>query len=112
MKNAELSQQPISERFPALERQAIILAFESAEAREVKVAGSFNDWRPDRTQMKRTDPGEWAASLMLRSGQYEYRFVVDGHWIEDPCAEQRVANSHGGFNSVLVVPLAVRTCLL
>jgi hypothetical protein len=34
---------------------------------------------------------------------------VDGQWSEDPEAAQRVANSHGGFNSVLTVPLAVRT---
>jgi hypothetical protein len=49
---------------------------------------------------------------MLRSGQYEYRFVVDGEWCEDPQATQRVANPHGGFNSVLTVPLAVKTSIL
>jgi hypothetical protein len=37
---------------------------------------------------------------------------VDGQWIEDPEAEQRKANPHGGFNSVLRVPLAVRTSIL
>jgi hypothetical protein len=50
--------------------------------------------------------------LMLRSGQYEYRFVVDGRWSEDPRASQRVANPYGDFNSVLIVPLAVRTSIL
>jgi non-heme chloroperoxidase len=29
---------------------------------------------------------------MLRSGQYECRFVVDGQWAEDSQATQRVAN--------------------
>ena len=104
--------QPVSERFPALERQKIILTFDSVEAREVKVAGDFNGWQPNRTRMKRTDAGEWIASLMLRSGQYEYRFVVDGQWIEDPRASQRAANPYGGFNSILVVPLTVRTSIL
>ena len=110
--NSQPEIQPVSERFPTMERQAIMLAFESVAAKEVKVAGSFNDWKPNRTQMKKTDEGEWAAGLMLRSGKYEYRFVVDGHWIEDPCADQRVANPYGGFNSILDVPLAVRTSIL
>jgi len=33
---------------------------------------------------------------MLRAGEYEYRLVVDDQWIEDPEAEQRKANPHGG----------------
>ena len=49
---------------------------------------------------------------MLRSGQYEYRFVVDGRWIEDPGASQRVASPYGGFNSILKLPLEVRTSIL
>jgi hypothetical protein len=49
---------------------------------------------------------------MLRSGQYEYRFVVDGQWAEDSQATQRVANPYGSINSMLVVPLSVRTSIL
>jgi hypothetical protein len=49
---------------------------------------------------------------MLRSGQYEYRFLVDGRWSEDPQAAQRAANPHGGYNSVFTVPLAVKTSIL
>jgi hypothetical protein len=104
--------QPVSERFPALEEQEIILTFFAPEAREVNVAGNFNGWRPDATPLKNTGAGEWVVRLMLRSGQYEYRFVVDGRWSEDPGASQRVANPYGGFNSVLMVPLAVRTSIL
>jgi hypothetical protein len=49
---------------------------------------------------------------MLRAGEYEYRFVVDGRWIEDQEADQRAVNPHVGFNSVLRVPLAVQTSIL
>jgi hypothetical protein len=104
--------QPVSERFPALEEQESILTFSAPEAREVQVAGNFNDWRPEATPLKNTGDGKWVARLSLRAGQYEYRFVVDGRWSEDPQAVQRVANSHGSFNSVLIVPLAVRTSIL
>ena len=104
--------QPVSERFPALEEQEIILTYFAPLAREVKVAGNFNGWRPDATPLKNTGAGEWVVRLMLRSGQYEYRFVVDGRWTEDPQASQRMPNPHGGFNSVLLVPLSVRTSIL
>ena len=79
---------------------------------EVNLAGNFNGWRPEATPLKYTVAGEWAVRLMLRSGQYEYRFVVDGRWSEDSRASQRVANPYGGFNSVLLVPLEVRTSIL
>jgi len=104
--------QPVAERFPALEEQEVIFTTLAPEAREVNVAGNFNDWRPEATPMKNTGEGEWVGRLMLRAGQYEYRFVVDGQWREDARAPQRVPNPHGGFNSVLMVPLAVRTSIL
>lgn len=110
--NPPPSVQPVSDRFPALEEQEITFTFFAAEARAVHVAGNFNRWCPEATPLKNTGTGEWGVRLMLRSGQYEYRFVVDGRWSEDPRASQRVANPYGGFNSVLLVPLAVRTSIL
>jgi hypothetical protein len=104
--------QPVSERFPALEEQEITFTVLAPEAREVSVVGSFNGWCPNATPLNYTGAGEWSVRLMLRSGQYEYRFVVDGRWCEDPRASQHLANPFGEFNSVLVVPLAVRTSVL
>jgi 1,4-alpha-glucan branching enzyme len=104
--------EPIAKRFPALEEQEIVLTFFEPEAREVYVAGNFNDWHTDSTPMTNRGEGEWGVRLMLRSGRYEYRFVVDGRWSEDPRATERVTNPYGDFNSVLVVPLADRTFFL
>ena len=88
------------------------LLLESPIRGQVNVAGNFNGWRPEATPLKNTGAGEWLVRLRLRSGQYEYRFVVDGRWSEDPRASQRVANPYDGFNSVLMVPLEVRTSIL
>jgi 1,4-alpha-glucan branching enzyme len=95
-----------------LEEQEIILAFFDPKATEVNVAGNFNNWSPTATPLKDTGAGKWVVRLMLRSGQYEYRFLVDGRWSEDPQAVQRAANPHGGSNSVFTVPLAVKTSIL
>jgi len=104
--------QPVAERFPALEEQEVVLTTLAPEAREVNVAGNFNNWHPEATPMKNTGEGNWAVRLMLRAGQYEYRFIVDGQWREDAQASQRVPNPYGSFNSVVIVPLAVRTSIL
>jgi hypothetical protein len=39
----------------------------------------------------------------LSPGRYEYRFVVNGEWVDDPKAKASVPNPHGGRNAVLVV---------
>jgi 1,4-alpha-glucan branching enzyme len=104
--------QPVAERFPALEEQETILTCFAPKARAVNVAGNFNGWRPDVTPLNNMGAGKWAVRLMLRAGQYEYRFVVDCRWSEDTQASQHVANPYGGFNSVLLVPLAVKTSIL
>jgi hypothetical protein len=104
--------QPVAERFPALEEQEIVLTLFAPEAREVTIAGSFNSWCPDATPMKRSGAGNWVVRLMLRSGQYEYRFVVDGLWSREPDASQRLDRPNGEPNSVLLVPLEVRTSIL
>jgi 1,4-alpha-glucan branching enzyme len=101
--------QPVAERFPALEEQEVVLAFFAPEARVVQVAGSFNHWQPAAGPLMRQDGGEWAIRLLLEAGQYEYRFVVDGAWTDDPRATQFTANPHGGLNAVLRVGFDDRT---
>ncbi len=104
--------EPISERFPALQEQEVVLTFYAPDARTVAVAGSFNDWNPQANPLEHATDGEWSIRLMLRSGQYEYRFVVDGVWADDPKAAARAANPYGGLNSVVNVRLDDRTDML
>ena len=104
--------EPISERFPALEEQEVVLTFYAPDAHMVGVAGSFNDWNPLANPLEHTADGEWSIRLMLRSGQYEYRFVADGVWADDLQSAQRMANPFGGLNSVVNVRLDDRTDLL
>jgi 1,4-alpha-glucan branching enzyme len=73
------------------------------DACEVCAAGSFNDWHPGVTPMIRLSDGKWARQLTLPPGRYEYRFVVDGQWIDDLAAKEFVPNPFGGVNAVLVV---------
>jgi len=73
------------------------------EANAVAVVGDFNRWDPNAHLLKKTKDWEWKATLRLKPGKYEYMFVVDGEWREDPVNPNRAPNPHGGFNSVCEV---------
>jgi 1,4-alpha-glucan branching enzyme len=73
------------------------------KASSVFLVGTFNDWKPGATPLNRIGTEKWARELPLAPGRYEYRFVVDGSWIDDPKAKAYVPNPHGGRNAVLEV---------
>ena len=72
-------------------------------AKSVCIAGTFNDWHPQVSEMINVGGDRWAKALSLPPGRYEYRFVVDGQWRDDPTASDKVANPFGTSNAVLNV---------
>jgi 1,4-alpha-glucan branching enzyme len=72
-------------------------------AQRVFLAGSFNGWDSTCTMMTKAEDGRWTATLMLKPATYEYRFIVDGFWQEDPMSARFVANPFGGINSIVTV---------
>jgi 1,4-alpha-glucan branching enzyme len=85
------------------EEDGIEVKLHAPNARAVFVAGNFNGWDPRRTSLHKDSGGVWRTFLPLSPGRYEYRFIVDGQWQEDPGARESVPNPHGGRNSVLIV---------
>jgi len=83
--------------------QRIRIEFTHETASEVAIAGTFNDWRPDATQMVPLGGGRWLKELALSPGVYEYRLVVDGTWMADPRVRETAPNPFGGVNSILKV---------
>ena len=79
----------------------------SPEAKEVKLSGSFNDWNPENQPLKRNRNGVWETCLVLEPGTYQYRFLVDGQWQDDPHADDHVPNEYGTQNSVRIVALTI-----
>ncbi|MCK8479722.1 hypothetical protein [Psychroserpens algicola] len=70
------------------------------DAKKVIVAGSFNRWNENDFQMYKIENG-WELKLNIKPGEYEYRFIVDGHWMEDPSNPSKVTNEFGEFNSYI-----------
>src|SRR4029077_8715410 len=58
------------------------------DARQVSLAGTFNQWDPQATPLVRAGAtGVWTATLTPPAGQHQYAFVVDGaRWVPDPGA--------------------------
>lgn len=72
-------------------------------AREVFVAGSFNDWNPRATPLIGDADGTWEVELPLVPGRHEFKFVVDGCWCCEPGKADALCDSPG------VVPNAFGT---
>lgn len=101
-----MPRKPTTERRPAPRRSTkheVELRFYAPGARQVFIAGDFNDWDTGTAEMKSNGQGEWVTKIKLAPGKYEYKFFADGVWHNDPRATQRIANVWGSENSVLEV---------
>ena len=72
-------------------------------AKKVVVAGSFNKWDTKKLLAKKVSKGNWSAKVAPKPGRHEYKFIVDGAWINDPRCTSCVANSLGSHNCVIEV---------
>ena len=63
--------------------------YQAPTARQVSLAGGFNNWDPKAGPMHKGPDGVWHLSVALKPGRYEYRFVADEVWCDDPAARRR-----------------------
>lgn len=75
----------------------------AAGAKDVKLVGDFNNWDDKKTPLLKDKKREWGVELLLKPGRYEYKFVVDGNWINDPDNSCMVWNAFGTENSVVEI---------
>jgi 1,4-alpha-glucan branching enzyme len=81
----------------------IRFSLEAVEAKKVSLVGEFNNWNPDADPMQRDENGIWTKAKMLSPGNLEYKFFVDGEWIQDPENLRTCPNCFGSLNSVVKV---------
>ncbi len=70
------------------------------DAQKVILSGTFNRWNEEDFKMKKVKGG-WKLSLKLKPDTYQYKFIVDGNWMEDPDNPNKEYNEHYTFNSIL-----------
>ena len=72
------------------------------DADTVILSGDFNDWSEDAFKMTKVDDC-WVYNKRLSGGKYQYKFIVDGHWITDPANSVKEYDYKGNINSVCMV---------
>ena len=79
--------------------------FVAPDAKQVALAGDFNDWDASRTRLVKSEhPGVWTADVPLSPGRYSYAFVVDGErWVADPRAPKAVGDDFDRPSSTVTV---------
>lgn len=75
------------------------------DAKEVAVVGSFNEWDAKATALKKLKNGTFKGTLNLeKDNSYEFRYLVDGNYINDEQADAYAWNDYAGAeNGVLTV---------
>ena len=102
MKNLNKRMEEIlKEEMPKLNE--VVLSISAPEAKEVYVAGEFNNWKLDENSRMEKTNGSWSKRLNLGSGKYRYRFVIDGNWTEDPNNPLTQLNSYGTLDSLVQI---------
>jgi hypothetical protein len=71
-------------------------------AKRVVLAGSFNGWNQDELKMIKSG-NTWLLNLYLRDGTHAYKYLVNGHWINDPQARINRPDGAGHINSFIGV---------
>lgn len=91
-------------RIPRPDSVLVRFVLYAPDARQVAVAGTFNQWDSHAAPLIRAGTkGVWTTTLALPVGQHHYAFVVDGaQWVPDPAATA-VDDGFGRRNSVVAV---------
>jgi 1,4-alpha-glucan branching enzyme len=79
-------------------KKEVEFKYHAPSARSVKLAGDFNNWDSQSLSAKKDKKGIWRVKLVLTPGSYQYKFLVDGQWQNDPSCASCVPNSFGSLN--------------
>ena len=84
-----------------IKRKKVTFSVDLSGAKEVILMGDFNHWNSKKHLMKKDGNGVWNKAVILPPGNYEYKFLVDGQWKEDPQNDQTCLNCFGSYNNIL-----------
>lgn len=73
------------------------------DAQNVFVAGQFNDWNTKAVPLKKGKDGTWKVRMRLPRGRCEYKYFVDGAWMQDAPGCETSPNAFGTTNCVVDV---------
>ncbi len=81
----------------------VTFSLPAEEAAKVKVIGTFNDWNEkEAVELKKSKNGTFKGTVDLeKDNSYEFRYLVDGTYVNDEQADSFAVNDFGSENGVL-----------
>lgn len=83
----------------------VTFSVDAKEAQSVAVIGDFNNWNPTEGALSKLKSGTFKATFDLpKDASYEFKYVIDGAFVNEPEADSFVFNDYAGEdNSVIVL---------
>ncbi len=93
----------VSSKRSVVRAKKVKFCFDAPEANSVTLAGNFTNWEEKPLLLKKTRKKVWEKDVNLKPGKYEYKFIVDGNWVNDPNNSNKNWNSFGTENSIVEI---------
>lgn len=84
-------------------KKKVTFELDAPDANNVYLIGTFSGWNMNAHPMKKNKDGLWKTVVNLIPGTYQYLFMVNGEYVEDPNANESKPNEYGGYDSVIIV---------
>lgn len=83
----------------------VTFSIDAKEANAASVIGDFNNWNPTEGALSKLKNGTFKATFNLpKNAFYEFKYLVDGLYLNDPEADSFIFNSFANAeNGVLAV---------
>lgn len=89
---------------PVQVKEGLLFSCYSPEAKEIFLAGDFNGWKRRETPLVKGRDDVWRTILRLKPNRsYDYKYIVDGNWVNDPNNRDLNPDIAGGTNSVIFI---------
>lgn len=81
----------------------VTFSLPAEEAKKVSLVGSFNGWNEKKAVLKKLKNGTFKGTVDLETGSsYEFKYVVDGAYVNDDAADAYVWNDYAGAENSVV----------
>lgn len=89
---------------PVRVKEGILFSYYAPWAKEVFLAGDFNGWKKRATPLIMGKDDVWRTIVELKPNRsYDYKYIVDENWINDPNNPDLNPDVAGGANSIIYV---------
>ena len=81
----------------------VTFSIEAEDAKKVALVGSFNEWNAKKAPLKKLKNGTFKGTIDLdKDNSYEFKYVVDGAYVNDSEADSYAWNDFAGAENGVV----------